>query len=308
MIEIKNLHYSYGTRKVLNGVSLSIHSGEIFGLLGPNGSGKTTLLRVLSTAFPLCEGEVKIAGLDLRTQPSEIRKIFGVVFQSPSLDGKLTVLENVHHHGRLYGLTGKKLKDRSEQMLTQLGVMDRAGDRAERLSGGLKRRVEIAKTLLHSPQVLILDEPSTGLDPNSRADVWKYLKDLQKKQKITVLVTTHLMEEAEICDRLAILHQGNLVAVGKPEELKKTVGGDVVQIQAAGPENLSVKIKEKFQLNVLSQDGSLLIEHPQAAEFVPKLAGAFPGEILSITLRKPSLEDVFMHLTGHSFAEREVSK
>lgn len=307
MIEIKNLHHSYGTRKVLNGVSLSVHSGEIFGLLGPNGSGKTTLLRIVSTAFPLSDGEVEIAGFNLRTQSSEIRKIFGVVFQSPSLDGKLTVLENVHHHGRLYGLTGKKLKDRSVEMLSLLGVLDRANDRAERLSGGLKRRVEIAKTLLHSPRVLILDEPSTGLDPRSRADVWKHLKNLQEKQKITVLVTTHLMEEAENCDRLAILHQGNLAAVGKPEELKKTAGGDVIQIQASGrPEMLSEKIAEKFKLNVLCRGNALLIEHPQAAEFVPKLAGAFSGEILSITLRKPSLEDVFMRVTGHRFAEQEV--
>lgn len=307
MIQISDLRHSYGTRKVLNGVSLSINSGEIFGLLGPNGSGKTTLLRILSTAFPLTEGEVKIAGFDLRAQASEVRKIFGVVFQSPSLDGKLTVLENVLHHGRLYGLTGKKLKERSEEMLAQLGVLDRANDRAEKLSGGLKRRVEIAKTLLHSPKLLILDEPSTGLDPGSRADVWNRLKNLREKQGITVLVTTHLMEEAEHCCRLAILHQGNLAAVGKPEELKKTVGGDVIQIQALDSEKLSKKIEEKFGLEVLSREKGLLIEHPNAAEFVPKLAGEFSAEILSITLRKPGLDDVFMHLTGHSFAPEEIS-
>lgn len=307
MIEIKNLQYSYGTRKVLNGVSLSIKTGEIFGLLGPNGSGKTTLLRILSTAFPLQEGEVEIAGFDLRTKSSEIRKVFGVVFQSPSLDGKLTVLENVHHHGRLYGLTGNELKKRSEEMLIQLGVLDRAHDRAERLSGGLKRRVEIAKTLLHSPKVLILDEPSTGLDPGSRHDVWSYLKNIQKEQKTTVLVTTHLMEEAEFCDRLAILHQGHLAAVGKPEELKKTAGGDVIEVQTADAVSVSEKIKEKFQLKVSIQDSGLLIEHSQAAEFVPKLAAAFSGEISSITLRKPSLGDVFMRLTGRSFAQQEQS-
>lgn len=305
MIQISNLHHSYGSRKVLNGVSLSIQAGEIFGLLGPNGSGKTTLLRILSTAFPLNEGEVKIAGFDLRTQSSEIRKIFGVVFQSPSLDGKLTVLENVHHHGRLYGLTGNALKKRSEEMLTQLGVMDRANERTEKLSGGLKRRVEIAKSLLHSPKLLILDEPSTGLDPGSRHDVWTYLKTLQKSQKTTVLVTTHLMEEAELCDRLAILHQGNLAGAGKPDELKKMVGGDVIQIQSADAEKLTEKIKEKFKIDAVCRGENIVIEHPLGAEFVPRLAGSFPGEILSITLRKPGLGDVFMHLTGHSFWEQE---
>lgn len=300
MIEIKDLHHQYRDRKVLEGVSFSVKGAEIFGLLGPNGSGKTTLMRILCTAFPPVSGEIKIAGLDLKTQAAAVRRLLGVVFQSPSLDNKLTVLENLMHQGRLYGLTGKTLREKSEEMLSKLGVADRARDRVEKLSGGLKRRVEIAKSLLHRPRLLILDEPSTGLDPASRYDVWRYLEALKTEQKVTVLVTTHLMEEAELCDRVAILDQGKVVALGRPEELKSAVGGDIIQVQAKAAPQLAAKLKERFQLSAVLEGDMLQVEHRMAAELIPKLAETFPGEILSMTFRKPTLGDVFMHQTGHS--------
>ena len=308
MIEIKNLFHKYRDREVLKGITLSVNDAEIFGLLGPNGSGKTTLMRILCTAFPLISGEAKIAGLDLKTQASEIRYLLGVVFQSPSLDNKLTVMENLMHQGRLYGLTGKKLRERSSEMLSKLGVLDRAKDRVEKLSGGLKRRVEIAKSLLHQPKLLILDEPSTGLDPGSRYDVWQYLKILKEEQGVTVLVTTHLMEEAELCGRVAIIDQGKVVALGRPEDLKRMVGGDVIQMQTRTASKLAAQLKERFQLTAVWEGDTVQVEHRMAAEFIPKIAETFPGEILSMTFRKPTLGDVFMNKTGHSFWKEEEEK
>ncbi len=307
MIEIKNLYHSYRDREVLKGLTLSVEKGEIFGLLGPNGSGKTTLMRILCTVFPALRGDVQIAGIDLKSRPQDVRKKIGVVFQSPSLDGKLTVMENLLHQGRLYGLFGRELKNRAEDMLSRLGILERASDRVEKLSGGLKRRAEIAKSLLHRPELLLLDEPSTGLDPGSRHDVWRYLQTLSREQGVTVLVTTHLMEEAELCSRVAILNHGMIVALGKPEELKRAVSGDIIQIQARSAENLSMKLKERFQLTPLLEADRLQIEHRQAAEWIPKLAEAFPGEILAMTLRKPTLGDVFMHQTGRSFEQETES-
>lgn len=301
MIEIKNLHHSYGDREVLRGVSFSVQEGEIFGLLGPNGSGKTTLMRTLCTLFPVQEGDAQIAGFELKKHQAEIRKAIGVVFQAPSLDGKLSVMENTLHQGRLHGLCGHVLKTRAEQMLSRLGVLDRGKDRVEKLSGGLKRRVEIAKSLLHHPRVLLMDEPSTGLDPGSRFDMWNFLQELQKEQKITVLVSTHLMEEAELCSRVAILDRGQVVASGRPEDLKKLVGGDVIRIQAKSAADLSEKLKSRFQLLSVLEGDSLQVEHRMAAEFIPKLAETFPGEIISMTLRKPSLGDVYMRETGRAF-------
>lgn len=305
MIEILDLSFSYRGRKALNGVNLSVRTSEIFGLLGPNGSGKTTLMRILSTALPYEEGSVRFNGAELKKKPSEVRELCGVVFQSPSLDARLTVRENLEYHGRFYGLAGKELSARVSASLKALGVADRAGDLAHKLSGGLKRRVEIAKTLLHDPAVLILDEPSTGLDPAARYDLWKLLAVLRAERKITMLVTTHLMEEAEHCDRVAIMDKGRAVCEGRPDDLKKRVGGDVIRIETRSLNALALKIREKFDVKLRCEGGVIQIEHPHAAEWIPRLAESFAGEIDSITFRKPSLEDVFMHHTGQVFAEAE---
>lgn len=262
-------------------------------------------MRILCTAMPAESGEVRIGGFDLRTQAPQIRHLLGVVFQSPSLDGKLTVMENMLHQGRLYGLRGKALREKAVLMLSKLGVLDREKSRVDTLSGGLKRRVEIAKCLLHDPKLLILDEPSTGLDPGSRHDVWQYVKALREEQGVTVLVTTHLMEEAELCTRVAIMDKGNLVALGKPEELKRTVGGDVIQMRSAEAEKLAAKLKERFQLDAVCEGDTVQVEHRMAAEFIPKLAETFASDILSLTLRRPTLGDVFMHKTGRSFTQEE---
>ena len=304
-IEVDELTHHYGPRRALDSVAFSVAAGEIFGLLGPNGGGKTTLFRVVSTLLPVQEGRVRVLGFDARTQPDEIRGRIGVTFQSPSLDGKLTVAENLRHQGHLYGLAGRRLRERIELLLMRLGLSDRAGDRAESLSGGLKRRVEIAKGLLHDPRVLLLDEPSTGLDPGARIDLWRYLQQLRREHEVTVLVTTHLMEEAEHCDRLGILHRGRLVALDTPENLRASVGGDCLTIQSEIPEELADRITARFGVPVQRVGGALRIERDRGHELLRELVEAFPDEVRSVSLGKPTLEDVFIDRTGHRFWEAE---
>jgi len=302
-IVIQGLIHRYGDHRALAGLEMEIQAGEIFGLLGPNGGGKTTLFRVLSTLLPVQAGSVTLLGFDVQTQPDAVRAAIGVTFQSPSLDIKLTVTENLKHQGHLYGLSGKPLQQKIDELLNELGLADRRNDRADSLSGGLKRRVEIAKGLLHNPKVLLLDEPSTGLDPGARHDLWRYLDSLQKEHGVTVFVTTHLMEEAEHCDRLGILDSGELVALGTPDELRATVGGDCLSIVCEDPDALSKSIEEKFQVKPQRLADSLRIEMTAGHEFLKDLVEAFPDEVKSVSLGKPTLEDVFIQRTGHRFWE-----
>lgn len=305
-ILIERLSHRYGDRQALAEIGIEVRSGEIFGLLGPNGGGKTTLFRLLSTLLPIQAGSVRILGSDVATQPGIVRRRIGVTFQSPSLDRKLTVHENLTHQGHLYGLSGDQLRKRIETLLAHLGLSDRWRDRVESLSGGLARRVEIAKGLLHDPQLLLLDEPSTGLDPGARLDLWRYLGQLRDTSGVTILVTTHLMEEAERCDRLGILDRGKLVAIGTPAELRSSIGGDCVTINAPDPESLAQRIAGQFGLRPQLMGRQLRIEIEQGGEFVGRLTREYGGEIASITLGKPTLEDVFVERTGHRFWNEEV--
>jgi ABC-2 type transport system ATP-binding protein len=303
-IEVADLSFSYGDRPALSTVEFTIARGEIFGFLGPNGGGKSTLFRLLSTLVPIQSGDARILGCDLRGATQALRRRIGVVFQSPSLDGKLTVAENLAIHGNLYGMRGARLKERAQAMLARLDVSDRAGDLAETLSGGLRRRVELAKALLHEPELLLLDEPSTGLDPAARREFFALLTRLRKSDGVTIVLTTHYMEEAERCDRIGILDQGRLVAIAPPGELKQRVGGDVMVISAAAPEALAQKIAQRLQVRAALVDGTLRIERPRGHELVARLVDEFGGEIESITFGRPTLEDVFVHLTGHRFRAR----
>jgi ABC-2 type transport system ATP-binding protein len=301
-VEVDHLGFRYGDRTALEDVSFQVQAGEIFGLLGPNGGGKTTLFRILSTLVRPASGTARVFGLDAAREPEAVRWTIGVVFQAFSLDRKLTAAENLLHQGRLYGLRGPALRARASEALARVGLADRAGDRVETLSGGQQRRVELAKGLLHAPRLLLLDEPSTGLDPGGRRDLWQYLSHL-RGNGVTVLVTTHLLEEAERCDRLAILDRGRLVAHGSPEALKSQIGGDVIVLGARDPETLRGQIEERFSLTAATIDGTLRIEQERGHEFIAQLVEAFPGQIDSVTVHKPTLEDVFIRRTGHRFWE-----
>jgi ABC-2 type transport system ATP-binding protein len=300
-IDLNGVGFSYGDRRALDGISFAIAAREMFGLLGPNGGGKTTLFKLLATLVPLQAGEVRVLGSDLRRDTLALRRRLGVVFQHPSVDGKLTVAENLAHHGRLYGLSGAHLRERAAAMLQRLGLAARSADLVETLSGGLRRRVELAKALLHQPELLILDEPSTGLDPAARREFLNYLADLRERDGITVVLTTHHMEEAERCDRIGVLDQGRLVALAPPGELKSRVGGDVVVILAVDPERLRDKIEQRMRVKAALVDGMLRVERPRGHEFLRDVVEAFGAEIESVTFGKPTLEDAFVHLTGRRF-------
>lgn len=304
-IAIRGVGHHYGTRVALANVSLEIARGEIFALLGPNGGGKTTLFHLLSTLMPLTEGQIEVLGYDLRRQAATIRPRVGVVFQHPSLDGKLTVAENLRHHGHLYGLSGKVLRDRMQLVLRRVGLENRRHDLVDILSGGLQRRLELAKAFLHGPALLLLDEPSTGLDPGARLDFMAYLEHLRDQEGVSALLTTHILEEAERCDRVGVLHQGHLVAVGTPDALKARVGGDVVVVQTSEPIKLQTQIRERFGCTPVIVDGSVRVEMAHGHTFVRDVVEAFAADIQAVTFSKPTLEDVFIHLTGHRFWESE---
>ena len=246
-------------------------------------------------------GKVKIFGMDLINQKDLIRARMGIVFQLPSLDIKLTVAENLVHQGHLYGLMGKELKDRITFLLARFGIADREKDIVETLSGGMRRRVELAKAFIHSPEILLLDEPSTGLDPGARFELWRYLTELRDKENVTILLTTHFLDEAQKCDKIAILDKGSIVAIGKPNELEEGVAKEVIVIEADDLEPLSSDIENNFGKPSLIIDKTIQIECEKGHEFITLLMERFSGRIKAITLRKPTLEDFFIRKTGHSF-------
>lgn len=300
-LEVAALSHAYGERRALDALSFTVGAGEIFGLLGPNGSGKSTLFRILSTLITSTSGTLRVFGHDVRAEPAHVRRAIGVVFQSPALDPLLTVHENLRHHGQLYGLRGKHLDDRIVAVLDGLGVADRRRDPVRTLSGGLARRVEVAKALLSEPRMLVLDEPSTGLDPTARRDLWSALVRLREQSATTIVLTTHLMDEAAGCDRVALLDRGTLVALGTPAELTAMVGGDVLWLASASPETLAEAIAARFGLEAGVVDGRVRIERERAHEIVAGIVEAFPGQIDAVTMTRSSLDDVFVHLTGRRF-------
>ncbi|HEU0139888.1 MAG TPA: ABC transporter ATP-binding protein [Bryobacteraceae bacterium] len=298
IVVVEDLSYSYDSRIAIQDLSFAVPKGQIFGILGPNGGGKSTLFRILSTMMHPSSGRASIAGFDVRTHPAEVRRRTGVVFQSQSLDKKLTVAENLHSQGHLFGLHGRALQVRIEDLVQRLGLHGRASDLVGTLSGGLRRRVEIAKVLLHEPSVLLMDEPSTGLDPGARRDLWNYIERLRREQDVTVLLTTHILEEADRCDRLLLLHQGRKVIEGPPAELKSRVGGDVVVLETASENGFEESLAARFGVQPHRVDGRLRVEIANGHRFIAEVVEAFPGAIDSIALHRPTLEDVFLSETG----------
>ena len=301
VIAIQDIVHRYDGRTALNGVSFDVRPAELFGLLGPNGSGKTTLFRILSTLMIPTTGRALILGHDAVRDPNGLRRQIGVVFQAQSIDVKLSAYENLRHQGHLYGLHGAALTARIDEMLERVALADRAQDRVETFSGGMQRRLELAKGLLHHPSVLLLDEPTTGLDPGARRDLWQYLRVLRDEERVSILVTTHLMEEAEGCDRLAIMNEGKLVALGTPADLRHEIGGDVIVLDAHHADALARKIESQFRVTAQVVGGKIRMERENGHRFITDVVEAFPGEIEAVSVSKPTLEDVFIHRTGHRF-------
>lgn len=311
-VEVRELSHRYGDRQALQGISFTVNRGEIFALLGPNGGGKTTLFRILSTQMLPSAGTAIVAGHDVIKNPAEVRRQIGVVFQSPSLDGKLTAAENLLHQGHLQGLKGRDLQLRIDYALEAVRLSSRSWERTEKFSGGMQRRVEVAKALLHDPEVLLLDEPSTGLDPNARRELWENLLRLKNEQNVTSLLTTHLMEEAEKADRVAILHMGRVVAIGTPEKLKATVGGEVVELETSDSRKLRSAIAQQFGGEpIIIGDNTVRMETSSdtgetGANLLARICEAFPGAVETARIGKPTLEDVFIRCTGHRFEQTAV--
>ncbi len=299
VIQVMDLRHSYGKLAALKGISFDVQAGEILGLLGPNGSGKTTLFRILSTLMLPTGGHALISGFNAATHSDEVRRRIGVVFQAQSVDIKLTAAENLWHQGHLYGMHGAGLKARIQEMLARVGLADRARNRVETFSGGMRRRVELAKGLMHRPSVLLLDEPTTGLDPGARRDLWLYLEQVRTQERVSIIVTTHLMEEAEHCDRLAILNLGEIAGLGTPAGLRSEIGGDVIMIEAAHPASLALRVQERFKITATVLDGKIRMKSKDGLKFVTTLAETFPGEIQAVSISKPTLDDVFISRTGH---------
>ena len=297
-LTVTSLSHHYTSQKALIDVTFNVAVGNLFTLLGPNGSGKTTLFRIISTLLPTRTGHVQILGYDVTDQAADVRRLIGVLFQSPALDIRLTVQENLSCQGHLYGLRGQKLKSRLHDVLSLVELEDRAHQQVGILSGGLQRRVELAKALLPEPRVLILDEPSTGLDPGTRHDIWNHLETLRKERGTTVILTTHLIDEVARADKVAVLNKGKLVALGAPQDLVASIGSEVLVITSSNLNALATEIRNRFHQPVKILDDHLRIERPRAHEFISTLVEAFPNQIETIKFGKPTLEDVFLYHTG----------
>lgn len=303
-LEVSGLTHRYGDREALGGLTFSVGPGDLFALLGPNGGGKTTLFRIISTLLTPTSGTVEVFGINVVDRPAAVRRRMGVVFQSPAVDPWLTVLENLRHHGYLYGLSGHALARGVERALERFGLSPRAADRVGTLSGGLRRRVELAKALLPEPALLVLDEPGSGLDPAARRDLWQELQRLRDDAGTTIVLTTHQLDEAASANRVGILNEGRLVAIGAPNALTDAIGGDVLTIDATGdPAALQARLQARFGVDVRLVGTQLRIERRRAHEFVPALIEAAPGEIASITVGRPTLDDVFIRHAGRPLNE-----
>ncbi|MCA9012261.1 MAG: ABC transporter ATP-binding protein, partial [Planctomycetaceae bacterium] len=303
LVTAANLCYNYGSRTALENVSFSVPAGTLFGLLGPNGSGKTTLFRLLATLIPLQTGELTVCGDNVKTQQSSVRRHLGVTFQSPAVDVRLTVAENLKCHGSMYGLSGTALKKRVDDMLDQFGIADRSRSIVGSLSGGLKRRVELAKGLLHDPKVLLLDEPTSGLDPRARQEFWELITAQQASHGTAIIVATHLMPEAELCDRLLLLDRGRTIAEGTPAELQSRLDGDRLSLRLRDAANHLEELQAQFSGKAELRGDRITLLATNPAEQIPDLIRTFGNQIVSLELTRPSLEDVFLELTGRSLTE-----
>lgn len=300
-LDVQNVTHRYEKLTALHELSLQVSTSEIFAVLGPNGCGKSTLFRLVSTLVGLQDGDIKVGGYSVRTDTARVREQLGVVFQAPSLDRKLTVMENMACQAALVGLRGTERTGRIQELVRSMGLDEKLHVRCEKLSGGQKRRVELAKGLLHRPKILLLDEPSTGLDPASRLDLWQVLSDLRRESGTTIVMTTHLLDEADKCDRVAILNAGSLVACGPPEQLRSETGAMMISITTHDPAGVAKILSEQLNLVPSLFEQQVRINHPAAVSQLPAIVETTKHLASSVSVSRPSLEDVFVAKTGHKF-------
>lgn len=309
VIEVKKLVKKFDDITAVNGVSFDVQKGEIFGFLGPNGAGKSTTISMLATLLEPTSGKALINNFSVTEDRDEVRKSIGLVFQDPSLDDRLTAEENLRFHARLYGVSMENYKKRVEDVLELVELKDRRNDIVRTFSGGMKRRLEIARGLIHYPAVLFLDEPTIGLDPQTRAHLWEYILKLKKEKEMTIFMTTHYMNEAEFCDRIAVIDRGKIVALDTPDNLKKKIGGDIIRMKSAEKGRLKKEIKEKYDLSAKEGEGGFMqIKVDNAETFMPRLFNELESKIDSIEMRRPTLDDVFLSLTGRMIREEHGSE
>jgi len=306
VIEASNLVKRFGELEAVKGVSFSVKEGEIFGFLGPNGAGKTTTINILCTLLKPTDGQAKVNGHDVIRERSQVRQSIGLVFQEPTLDDYLTAEQNLRFHGYAYGIPKNVLEPRLKELLEMMELWDRRKGKINTYSGGMKRRLEIARGLLHHPRVLFLDEPTLGLDPQTRRRIWDYIHDLRKRENLAIFMTTHYMDEAENCDRIAIIDYGRTVALDTVEKLKDGIGGDVISVKTEDNEEAVRLLEEQYKLKPGIENGIISFTVPHGEEFLPKFVSGFPLRLFSIGLRRPTLEDVFLKLTGRNIREQEV--
>jgi ABC-2 type transport system ATP-binding protein len=307
-VEVAGLEKRFGEVEAVRGVDFRVEPGETFGFLGPNGAGKSTTINILCTLARPTAGSARVAGHDVRTERDAVRRSIGLVFQDPTLDVDLTAEQNLRFHGELYGVPRAQLGRRIDDLLEMVGLADRRGSVVETFSGGMKRRLEIARGLLHSPRVLFLDEPTIGLDPQSRASVWEYVRALKESEDITVFLTTHYMDEAENCDRIAIMDSGRIVALDTPEALKAAVGKDRVQITTADDEAAIATLRSAFGIEAGMHSGEVTFAVPDGERFVPRLFAELGVPIRSVSVASPSLDDVFLSHTGTTIRDAETAE
>jgi ABC-2 type transport system ATP-binding protein len=307
VISVSGLTKAYGEVQAVRGIDFEVRRGETFGFLGPNGAGKTTTIKILCTLANATSGTARVAGFDARTQRDSVRRNIGLVFQDTTLDTYLTAEQNLRFHAELYGVPKSAVQPRMRQVLDMVGLWDRKDSLVSTFSGGMQRRLEIARGLLHAPHVLFLDEPTVGLDPQTRSSIWAYINDLKRREDITIFLTTHYMDEAEHCDRIAIIDHGKIVAIDTPEALKASVGKDRVQIQTADDARAIEALRETFGIEAGTHDGSVTFSVASGEQFVPRLFAELSVPIRSVSVSRPSLDDVFMSYTGTTIRDAEAS-
>lgn len=306
-ITVTDLVKHYGDYIAVNGITFAVPKGEIFGFLGPNGAGKTTTINVLCTLTKPTAGAATVNGYDVHTQRSEVRRSIGLVFQEPTLDDYLTAEQNLLFHAYAYGVPRADREERMHELLTLVELWDKREQKIRTYSGGMRRRLELARGLLHHPDVLFLDEPTLGLDPQTRRRIWDYILDLREREQLTIFLTTHYMDEAEHCERIGIIDNGEIVALDTPNRLKDAVGGDLITLKTEDNAAAERELNEQYQVKPQIEDGTVQFAVPHGDEFLPDLLRSFSQRIVSIGLRRPTLDDVFLKLTGHTIRNDEPS-